>query len=128
MKRKAARSLLIPLFALLCSCGDATQAPLAGSYVGRGGFNVEFTADGRYLVSGIEAGRFTIDADHADRFRLTLKSNEVYLGQRLGPDVVRVILPDDALHVYRVGSAAAQSPEATAPPDPPPSAPAPEAH
>lgn len=114
-------------------CGKAQEpagnsavdaAPLVGAYRAPDGAVVEFLADGRFRTSGATAGRFTVDGN---RVALAFNNGKARTGERLGPDVVRLDAEGVSVKFYRLGSAAAQTREATqAPPPAEPSKPAPD--
>jgi hypothetical protein len=86
---------------------------LLGVYRSPSGAEIEFEADGRFRSSVGSGGRFTLDGD---KITLTLSTGQTRTGERLGPDVLRLDGPSSSLKFFRVGSAAAQSPEATTTP------------
>lgn len=102
----------------------AAATPLLGAYRAPDGAVVEFLADGRFRTSGATAGRFTVEGN---RVVLDFNTGKARTGERLGPDVVRLDAEGMSVRFYRLGSAAAQTPEATqTPPPPEPSKPAPD--
>ena len=112
---------------LLVGCGGSSpppeppaNTPLIGAYREAGGGVVEFLSDGRYITSGASGGRFSVDGD---RVTLTPNNGKVVVAKRLGADIVQIDGDKGSFKLFRVGSAAAQSAEATTPPPP---APAPE--
>lgn len=133
MFRTLRTPLLSILLAVLTACGNDQEAsssqnaaqPLLGAYRAPDGAVVEFMADGRFRTSGATAGRFTVEGN---RVALDFHNGKARTGERLGPDVVRLDAEGMSVKFYRLGSAAAQTPEATqAPPPPPePSKPAPD--
>jgi len=132
---RAAAAVLWALAVLTVGgCGKAQEpngssavdaAPLLGAYRAPDGAVVEFLADGRFRTSGATGGRFTVEGN---RVALDFNNGKARTGERLGPDVVRLDAEGMSVKFYRLGSAAAQTPEATqAPPPPPePSKPAPD--
>jgi len=116
--------LFTALLAALTACGShqeppvqSTATPLLGAYRAPDGAVVEFLADGRFRTSGATAGRFTVEGN---RVVLDFNTGKARTGERLGPDVVRLDAEGMSVRFYRLGSAAAQTPEATPAPPPPP--------
>lgn len=117
MKRLAGIGMLIALVTLMGGC---REAPLTGSYVvPEGGPIMEFTADGRLLVSGTPKGKYSVDGD---RITLTFDDGQVVQARQKGPDAVDLVGADDIVPIYRVGSAAARRYEKPLQASSPPSA------
>ncbi len=124
---KPARWALMVLWlmvSVLTGCGSSSSppappaaTPLLGAYREPVGGVIEFLPDGRYTTSGAVGGRFSVDGN-----RITLNTNagKVVIGKRINADVVQFDDAKGPFKFYRVGSAAAQTAEATTPPPPAP--------
>jgi hypothetical protein len=115
----AARALLLVVMSILMiGCGQespppATEPPLLGTFRAPDGTLIQFTPDGHFAGSAGSGGRFSVDEDV---IHLTLGNGQTRTGRRLGEDVIQLDGPKASLKFFRVGSTAAQTTEATTPP------------